>query len=172
MARVKAKRLSPADELAGEAWAAGCRDVQAAINWAAGRGVVPGAPFRAAFRKRLAAGDAAPPETTPPETQPQPTPGAGGGRRPRARREAPARPAAEAASIARPAGRLARSKPEANGSTEDLTPKRAPARPAAAASEPKPASPAEFVEDMRTLRQLVNKYGKKGLADLVGMLAG
>jgi hypothetical protein len=33
-------------------------------------------------------------------------------------------------------------------------------------------SPAEFVDDLLELRRLVTKYGKKGLADVTGLLGG
>jgi len=45
------------------------------------------------------------------------------------------------------------------------------AKVAVVANDPRSATPADFVEDMRRLRHLVTKYGKKGLADLIGMLS-
>jgi len=45
------------------------------------------------------------------------------------------------------------------------------AKVAVVANDPRSATPADFVEDMRRLRHLVTKYGKKELADLIGMLS-
>jgi hypothetical protein len=33
-------------------------------------------------------------------------------------------------------------------------------------------APAELIADLKELRRLVTKYGKKGLADLVGLFGG
>ena len=155
------------DALAGEAWAAGCRDVQAAINWAAGKGVVPGPPFQAAFRRRLAAEQGAPAAAAPTAAPADPGTGVAGDRGKRGRRTG--RGGAESA--APPAERTARgaARPKAGG-TGPATAEPVPR--AAAAIDPAPGSPAEFVEDMRRLRHLVAKYGKKGLSDLIQMFGG
>jgi hypothetical protein len=154
------------DTLAGEAWDAGCRDVQAAINWAAGRGAVAGPPYLAAFRRLLAASSAAPPSDTPPA-------GPGEDRAKRADRGGAVHTGPAAAPTGRTGKGSARPKPNANGQpVAGPTPAPTPARGSGPAAEPKPGTPAEFVEDMRTLRHLLAKYGKKGLTDLIGMLAG
>jgi hypothetical protein len=136
-----AKERGRADRLAGEAWAAGCRDVQAAINWATARGEIAGRPFQAAFRQVLAAQDAAPAEAGTPPALVEPGVKAVTGRGKRGRDPAPA-----------------------------------PVKPAAPtpdASADGPAMvPAEFIADLKDLRRLLAKYGKKGLADLVALLGG
>jgi hypothetical protein len=162
MARAKAND-GRSGTLADEAWAAGCRDVQAAINWASARGEIPGRSFQAAFRRVLAAQDTGPPPPAGRDT------GVTAGLGKHIRPSGPAgvdsvRPAAVGSG--EPA---ARSTPARAGRTEDRP---APSREAGPAVEALAVTPAEFVEDMRQLRRLVAKYGKKGLADLIGMLAG
>jgi hypothetical protein len=155
------------DGLAGEAWAAGCRDVQAAINWAAGKGVAAGPPFQAAFRRMLAAQDAAPPAAAPvPVAAAESTEAVGGGR---GRRRTPARPEPEPAAGGRPRRAAARPAAGANGHADGEP---APGKATGAATGPTPGSPAKFVEDMRDLRRLLTRYGKKGLAGLVNLLGG
>lgn len=175
MARSKAR----GDVLAGEAWAAGCRDVQAAINWAARRGEGAGAPFQAAFRKVLAANASDPvvdrptPADAPAETGDGPAGGRVRGKRSRKARPAPlveakAEPDPVPAKVTGPGGRGPRRTKPAGDQPEA---KPGPVRRAApAASEP--GTPAEFVEDMRHLRHLLTKYGRKGLADLIGIIGG
>jgi hypothetical protein len=168
MARARA-RAARGDTLAGEAWEAGCRDVQAAINWAAGKGEVAGPPFQAAFRRLLKAHDAGPP----PATAVDPGTGLTGGRAKHGRQGGHRRAEPDRAAVGGAGKRSARPKPEGNGqAVDEPAPVSAPSRGTGTAAGPKPGTPAEFVEDMRTLRHLVAKYGKKGLADLIGMLAG
>jgi hypothetical protein len=173
MARARAK-AGQGDTLAGEAWAAGCRDVQAAINWAAGKGAVAGPPFQAAFRRLLSEPDADPPVATPPvPTAADPGAGPTGGRSRRDRRGDRGRTEPRQAASSGADNRTTGRKPEGNGRVVG-GPAPVPAAPkgAGSTSDPNPGTPAEFVEDMRTLRHLLAKYGKKGLADLIGMLAG
>jgi hypothetical protein len=167
MAKVRAAR---ADDLGAQAWAAGCRDVQAAINWAAARGEAAGRPFLTAFRQVMTAQpDARPP--VPPAATPSadPGPALAGGRGKRNRRGGLTRPEPDRPAEGRPDERSARAKPEGNGQVGGEP---APGRGASTAAGPNPGTPAEFVEDMRQLRHLVTKYGKKGLADLINLFGG
>jgi hypothetical protein len=165
MAKATAK-AARSDTLAGEAWAAGCRDVQTAINWATGIGEVVGPPFQSAFRRLLAAQD------VPSISSPPAAPGTGSveDRSKRSRQTGQARTDEDGKAKRT---RTARPKLEGNGPVADepaVT--SAPPRRTGTTADSNSGSPAEFVEDMRKLRQLVAKYGKKGLSDLVNMLAG
>jgi hypothetical protein len=162
------RSAAQADGLAAEAWAAGCREVQAAINWATLRGEVAGPRFQAAFRKAMAAQEPAPPAAAPATLPADPGATSGGdrGKRSRQGRAAQVKPGTRAGG---PGSRGTQpAKPDGGGPAagESAPPV---ARGASAAGDPKPATPAEFVEDMRRLRHLVAKYGRKGLADLIGM---
>lgn len=151
------KRAARGDTLAGEAWAAGCRDVQAAINWATARGEVAGRPFQAAFRRAMAAHDAAPLPTGPPAASvTDPGAEAVGGKGKRARHSEPAPAKRPGAAAGRARGNVTAAGADTNG------------HPAPVAESA--MAPAEFVADLKDLRRLVNKYGKKGLADLVSLL--
>jgi len=169
MARERAAAGASAGDLAGEAWAAGCRDVQAAISWASTRGQVAGRSYQAAFREAMAAQGAAPPDVDPPAiASGDPGADAGAGRGKRARRSdpAPAKPACRARQ--RATGTAAGTNGQAGRATMSPTPV------AEAGSPPtgNATAPAEFVADLKELRRLVTKYGTKGLADLVSLLGG
>jgi hypothetical protein len=169
MTRERATAGVSANTLAGEAWAAGCRDVQAAINWATARGQVAGRPFQAAFRQAMAAQDASPPDVNSPNSSADvhgKEAVAGVSKRARHSDPAPAKPAGRARQkvIGAEAG--------ANGQAGHPTSTPTPAAEAVSPPAGNAIAPAEFVADLKELRRLVTKYGKKGLADLVGLLGG